>query len=64
MKPISIPIVIQATFRSRVFEGKGTVCLADGTTVLAYLVQRIQSSWRGRIILTTSDEPEDDSLVA
>jgi len=64
MSPSSIPIVIQATHASGVFEGKGTTLLRDDVTVLSYLIDRIGGRWRGKVILTTSDEPQDDVLVA
>ena len=55
MNRADIPIIIQATYRSRLFEGKSTACIRDDTTVLAYLVDRIRNRWPGRIILATSE---------
>lgn len=66
-KPVSratIPVVIQATHHSRIFEGKSTVPIRGNITVLAYLISRISAAWPGEIIVTTSDRAEDDALFA
>lgn len=58
-----IPIIIQATNRSRLFASKVLAPLTDDLTVLAYLVKRLQEFWPGPILLATSNEPQDDSLA-
>ena len=60
----TVPVVIQATQSSRIFEGKSTVSIHGSTTVLAFLIDRISEKWPGEIIVTTSNRPEDDALVA
>jgi hypothetical protein len=43
MSRLDIPVIIQATHHSPVFEGKGTVHISDGLSVLGYLVRRLRA---------------------
>ena len=60
----TIPIIIQATNRSTLFEAKVLARLTEEHTVQSYLVKRLQKFWSGPILLATSKNHMDDSLVA
>jgi radical SAM protein with 4Fe4S-binding SPASM domain len=59
----TLPVIIQATNRSGVFESKVLARLTGGDTVLAYLINRLKKFWAGPILLATSNEEVDDTLA-
>ena len=59
----TLPVIIQATNRSRVFESKVLARLTDDDTVLAYLIKRLKRFWPGPLLLATSDDQIDDTLA-
>lgn len=58
-----IPIIIQATTRSNLFEAKVLAPLTVEDTVQSYLVKRLKKFWAGPILLATSNSAMDDRLV-
>lgn len=58
-----LPIIIQATNRSRLFESKVLAPLTQDDTVLSYLINRLKKFWDGPILLATSNEEIDDTLA-
>lgn len=64
MAKAPMPIIIQATNRSHLFESKVLARLTPEFTVLAYLVRRLHRFWPGPILLATSSDPIDESLAA
>lgn len=62
-KTSMLPIIIQATNRSRVFESKVLARLTADDTVLAYLIRRLKRFWAGPLLLATSNEEIDDTLA-
>jgi radical SAM protein with 4Fe4S-binding SPASM domain len=59
----ALPIIIQATNRSRLFESKVLAGLTTEYTVLAYLVKRLKKFWAGPLLLATSKDEIDDTLA-
>ena len=59
----TLPIIIQATNRSRLFESKVLARLTAEDTVLAYLVKRLKRFWAGPLLLATSNDEIDDTLA-
>lgn len=59
----TLPVIIQATNRSHVFESKVLARLTEDDTVLAYLIRRLKRFWAGPLLLATSNEEIDDTLA-
>src|SRR4030042_4081881 len=59
----TLPIIIQAPNRPRLFESKVLARLTTEDTVLAYLVKRLQRFWAGPLLLATSNDEIDDTLA-
>ncbi len=63
MNKENIPIIIQVTTRSILFEAKVLALLTEEDTVQSYLVKRLKKFWPGPVVLATSNSPMDDCLV-
>jgi radical SAM protein with 4Fe4S-binding SPASM domain len=62
---IKIPIIVQAAYYSKIYEGKATTELVDNKDIISYLYQRLKSKMDDsvNICLATSQIEEDDTLA-
>jgi radical SAM protein with 4Fe4S-binding SPASM domain len=62
---IKIPIIVQAAYYSKIYEGKATAELVDNKDIISYLYHRLKSKMDDsiNICLATSQTEEDDILA-
>lgn len=59
---MDLPIIVQCTNYSPVFEGKGLELLKGDHTMLGFLLQRLKACCTENVVLATSVSTKDDSL--